>query len=225
MAPIDGAWREIPRTELCEGAVLRNLLHAELSTLNQMLPHDRQFGFGIGELPKDVICFEASLQLPESPTLQQHQGNVGELGGRCVDRAVSLIRLAQAGPIGARLVIRPLSEQIPSAYTLVQTSYIPAVHREHYPGRYVMSAATLETIKKLFAAHWSRDLTETPGLRWFNKAYVEINDDDRLAHLVFGLEQLLLRGETERSYFSFKMALRGAWLLSPPDESRSADFR
>ena len=61
-------------------------------------------------------------------------------------------------------------------------------------------------------------------MRWFNKAYSELNDDDRLAHLVFGLEQLLLKGETERSYLSFKMALRGAWLLAPPDQSRVMTF-
>ena len=42
---------------------------------------------------------------------------------------------------------------------------------------------------------------------------------------MFGLEQLLLKGEKERSYLSFKMALRGAWLLEPPSQSRVQRFR
>lgn len=229
LAPLDGVVQPIDQTELCNGVVLRNLMGEELSVLNQMLAGERTFGFGLGELLAEMVCLEASLPGPvvgtaEEEDLPDHWRYVGETEGGLVEKGITLFRLAQPGPIGARFVIAPLSQNVPSAYTLAQIAIIPAIQRKRYPETYRLSTETLQKIRAIFWKYWTKDLTKTPGLRWLNKAYSELNDDDRLAHLVFGLEQLLLKGEKERSYFSFKMALRGAWLLAPGNESRMEKF-
>lgn len=230
LAPLDGVIKAISQTELCKGVTLRNLEPSEISSLNQILSADQKFGVGLGELPPEIVCLEAQLPSREPSEGQEeawdrHQNHVRETGGGLIHRGITILRLTQAGPVGSRLAIAPLAETIPSAYTLAQIGYIPAVRRRKYPQSYTINSDTLMEIRSLFGEYWNEDLESVPGIRWLNKAYFELNNDDRLAHLVFGLEQLLLRGENERSYLSFKMALRGAWMLEPPNQSRVQRFR
>ena len=74
-------------------------------------------------------------------------------------------------------------------------------------------------------AFWGKKLEKEPGVRWLNKAADEFYEEDRFAHLVFGLEQLLLRDETERSYLNYKRAIRGAWLLGRDRQGRKNVFQ
>lgn len=229
LAPLDGVIEAIQRTELCKDVVLRNLEPIEMSTINRDLSGGKRFGFGLGELPAEIVCLE--MRLPSQDVTGQndawnsHLNYVREIGGNLIRQGVTLLRLAQCGPIGARLAIVPLAPAVPYGYTLAQIEYIPALRRPKYPHSYAINSETLKGIGKFFEKYWHRDLESEPGMRWFNKAYFELNNDDRLAHLVFGLEQLLLRGERERSYLSFKMALRGAWMLEPPSQLRVQQFR
>jgi hypothetical protein len=231
LAPLDGVIQAIPRTELCKDVILRNLEPTEISTINQQdLSGNKNFGFGLGALPSEIVCLEAKLPSQKQGKNQDdgwdyHQNYVRNIGGNLIRRGITLLRLTQGGPIGARLAIVPLTQTVPYGYTLAQIEYIPPIRRPKYPQSYVINSNTLKDIRRLFEEHWHKDLESEPGIRWLNKAYFELNNDDRLAHLVFGLEQLLLKGERERSYLSFKMALRGAWLLEPPSQSRVQRFR
>lgn len=231
LAPLDGVIQAIRRTELCKDVILRNLEPTEISTINQQdLSGSKKFGFGLGELPSEIICLEAKLPSQKQTNNQDdvwdcHQNYVQRICGGLIHRGITLLRLTQGGPIGARIAIVPLTDTVPYGYTLAQIEYIPAIRRPKYPQSYVINSNTLEDIRRVFEEYWNKDLESEPGIRWLNKAYFELNSDDRLAHLVFGLEQLLLKGEAERSYLSFKMALRAAWLLEPPSQSRVQRFR
>jgi len=192
-----------------------------------MISNHTSVWFGILPLEPKKVCLEASiadLQTPSCDTLEKHHKYVRETGGAIADRAVTLLRLLQPGPITCRLVIWPLAETIPSAYTIGQIGYIPGLRREKYPPEYAFNGSTIDRMKQLFDHYWKIDLKTKPGTRWLNKAYAELNDEDRLAQIVFGLEQLLLKGEGERGYYSYKMALRAAWLLEREPAKRMMVF-
>ena len=74
----------------------------------------------------------------------------------------------------------------------------------------------LEKLQQLVADFWDRDksIEEENPVRWFNKSYAEIHLEDKLVDLIFALEQIYLRKESERSYLSYKLCLRGAFLLA-----------
>lgn len=228
IVPLDGIIEQTTEMSLCDGVVLRNLDSSELDRVNQLLFKGPGHFWGIQPFPPEIVCVESRLRQSQTEktgaSLESHHEQIRREGGLVLARVTSLLRLAQAGPIGARLIIVPLAETIPSAYTLAQIEYLPAIIRPKYPPAYKLTASIITKLQELFQKFWKVDLEGTPGIRWLNKANSELNADDAVAHLVFGLEQLLLRGENERAYLSFKLALRGAWLLGAKDGSREEAF-
>ena len=110
IAPLDGLISDIPKIELSSDIVLRNLESSELSRLNQILSGEDRIGFGLGELPPNIVCMETKLprRIPADQgddDWPQHWEHVRNVGGSLIADAISLLRLAQEGPIGSRLAI------------------------------------------------------------------------------------------------------------------------
>lgn len=187
VGPLDGLIQKIPRTRLVDGVVVRNLEPCELSRINDILGEGGRVGFGLGKLPEQAVCLEVKLPASAQTAREwnQHQTNVREVGGALIQRAVTLLRLAQAGPIGSRLAVAPLAESIPSGYTLVQIEFLPPIRHPQYPNVYALGPPVVEEIRRLFSSYWDTDIVTMPGVRWLSKSYLELNEDDRTAPISY----------------------------------------
>jgi len=229
LVPIDACLVHIEPVSLHEDVRLRNLGREELDHFNSLFKHDDALSLGLTVVPSSLVFLEIRL-----PKMQDDHSDAADedpllelrkIAVPLADKALSSLRLLQPGSIGFRGIVKPLADCFQPAYSYIQTSYEPQFQFPEYPYTYI--PPTKNEIDKLlrFAKLWAHDLDGVPGLRWLNKAYAERNFDDRLAHLVFGLEQVLLSDESEKSYLSFKMALRGSWLLEPDPKKRTDLFR
>ena len=200
--------------------VARNPFEDEIESLNAMTKEWIQTQ-ALRKLQPDTIAIECKYSPPtETDAADWHDRFYRDaLSSR--NNALTLLRLAHHGALTARLVVMPGANMPHCGYSLANVSYLPALFHPEYAKKYpgIDSRAV-----DLFGKYWGKDLHKKSGVRWLSKAADEFYEEDRFVHLVVGLEQLLLRDESERSYLSYKMALRGAWLLGEASGDRTVVF-
>ena len=222
VAPLDGLSGQIHPVEVCSDVVMRNPYPDELDLVNRTIAL-LTGSYGIKPMTSNVILMESKTTPPQVETLDEANEYWHKFATSFIEKGLTLLRLAHPGPVNSRFFFRPLANVSMCGYSIGQISMIPAIRRANYPA-YPLPTATDMALSDLFSRYWQRNMDDVMGLRWFNKAYAELNSDDRIAHLVFGLEQLLVQDDNEPSYLAYKMALRGACLLSPPGQERNNVF-
>ena len=212
-----------------DGVIIRNPTHSEITTITNQLSGWPTV-VRLPEIRKDSLLLESSWTLPITEALKDHHEQVDTAGRNFAQQAVSLLRLAHPGPVGMRIVCFPLSERPDCAHTVALVDRLPPFIRSGYPteeNRFYPTAELFDAqTRELFQKFWGKkDLMATPGIRSLNKVYTEDFPADGLADLVFGLEQVLLWKEEETSLLSYKMSLRGAWLVGDSFDERKEVFR
>lgn len=221
VAFLDGFDGRIDPVEVGTAAVFRNPFPEEIKSINSMAK-EWFSSRGLPSVTDRTIVFEATYDPP-----QHHDGAKWQLALMSdVDRfrtnLLSILRLGARGPVTTRLIVLPMADLPDCGYTLTTAGYVPPIRRPYYPIHYNGIDSRVE---HYVSKYWGRDMAKELGVRWLNKSYDEPYEDDRIAHLVFGLEQLLLHGESEKVYLSYKMALRGAWLFGTDVDTREKIFR
>lgn len=211
----------VPARKIHNDVVLRNLTTEELDDINEVI----QIGspFGIGPLTAESLVLEIKANTLPTFKSEKDEERTRRIADGLVGKALTLLRLANAGPIGIRFFVYPMTNAKRPEYGFFQVGFLPLI-RLPEADRYPDPDSAETNLKTVFKNHWNRNLDVVPGIRWLEKTYGELHPEDRLAQIVFGLEQLLLRDESERTYLTFKMALRGAYLLAPADETRFKVF-
>lgn len=220
IALLEGLIREIDTTEISQKFVLRNPKSDEIDSINSLLDINK-----INYLPKlcpNCCLLEINEGIPESRSFQQIGQNVNLHAVKIAIQALTFLRLHQLGNLGIVYVWVPLSQKDNYEPIMLNTPNLriprPQVMDWKFQ-QYVMpdDHSGLECLVKQF---WDKKIHEEGYVRWFNKSFVEWELDDKLTDLIFALEQIYLKGESERSYLSYKLAIRCAALLTEDAQER-----
>jgi Apea-like HEPN len=218
---LEGSRAKMDVLELHANVVARNPFLDEIESLNSMTK-EWIASQALKKLLPDTIAIECKYLPPTQTDGMKWHDEFYKKALSTRNDVLTLLRLAHHGAITARLVVMPGANVPDCGYTMANVSYLPALYHPEYAKHYPPIDAR---VRKIFGAHWGKQLQKQPGVRWLNKAADEFYEEDRLVHIVVGLEQLLLRDESERSYLSYKMALRGAWLQGADASDRNLLFQ
>lgn len=201
--------------------VLRKPYPTEMNEINHRI---KNYFSHLPQIKSNYPLLEVNEKIPSGSTFAEHRRSVKTDGENIILRAITFLRLFQFGHLGFFCYFVPLANEEHCAYSF-QYSY-PHIGPiwNNYSLPYSLPK-DLSHFKSLVGRFWDCKIEEIDAARLFNKSFIERDLEDKLNDLVFGLEHLYLRKESERSYFSYKLAMRCAFLLSDDTASRKHIFK
>ena len=207
--------------EVVDKFVLRKPYPTEMTFINETIK-DRFSHLPLIE--PNYPLLEVSEGISGGRTIAEHRQNLKTDGENLILRAVTFLRLFQFGHLGFFCYFVPLAPTEESAYSFQYTYLQIAPKWNNYSHPYNLPN-DLSQMKSFVSRFWDQKVETDNVVRLFNKSFVERDLEDKLNDLVFALEHLYLRGESERGYLSYKLAMRCAFLLSDDLTSRKHIFK
>lgn len=224
IALLDGLIHEMDPTEISKKFVLRNPKNDEIDSINSFLDRTK-----LNHLPKlcsDRCLLEINGGIPSDKNYEEYKQNVNVHADKLAKRALTFLRLYQPGNLGIAYVWVPLAQMDNYAFTILNTPDLRIPQPRRIPQSQVMNwlyyiekqqyvmTKDYSELENLVVQFWDEKIDEEGFVRWFNKSFIEWELDDKLTDLIFALEQIYLRKESERGYISYKLAIRCASLLA-----------
>ena len=157
-------------------------------------------------------------------TIAEHRQSVERDGENLILRAVTFLRLFQFGHLGFFCYFVPLAPTEESAYSF-QYTYLQVIPKWNNYSRPYYLPSDRSQMESFVGRFWDRKVEADNVVRLFNKSFIERDLEDKLNDLVFALEQLYLRDESEKTYLTYKLAMKCAFLLSEDPVSRKQIFK
>ncbi|MDQ1252580.1 MAG: hypothetical protein QG646_1701 [Euryarchaeota archaeon] len=209
------------KTELIEinnKIVLRNPCQIEIEKINDIIESEKKQYIPALELDS---CL---LEINEDLTGSVWDKDSLEYLFKTITRVLCFFRLHYFSDIGIYCFWLPGSKMSNYGIEFRDTSeeFVPPF----WPG-YTVEYAIPKCIDELecyVSKFWDQKIEEDGAIRWFNKSFHERHLEDKLTDLIFGLEQIYLKGEGERSYLSYKLAMRCAFLIAGDRQERKNIF-
>jgi len=198
-------------------------LHADccLLEVNEGIPADKFFGYRDTDPP--TLYFSsghpAISKIPDGRLISSSYANA------VIARALTLFRLYSSGKISIRQKWMTTAHDSVLHGSPQEITYSHQLGDNSSYGQMYTLPKDISELKSLISRLWSQKIEEIGVVRWFNKSFAEIYLEDRLTDLVFALEQIYLKDEGEKSYLSYKFALRGAFLLAESRKERHDIFK
>ena len=207
--------------EVVDKFVLRKPYPTEMTFINEMIK-DRFRHLPL--IKPNYPLLEVNEGISGGRTIPEHRQNLKTDGENLILRAITFLRLFQFGHLGFFCYFVPLAPTEESAYSLQYTYLQIAPKWNNYSHPYNLPN-DLSQMKSCVGRFWDQKIETDNVVRLFNKSFVERDLEDKLNDLVFALEHLYMREESERGYLSYKSAMRCAFLLSDDPASRKHIFK
>ena len=207
--------------EVADKFVLRKPYETEMNFVNQTIKD------AFSQLPpikSNYPLLEVNEGISGASTPEEHRQNVERDGENLILRAVTFLRLFRPGHLGFICYFVPLARTNDCGYSFRHTYLQTIPQWKNYPRSYNLPG-DLSPMKSFVSQFWNEKVEVNNVVRLFNKSFIERHLEDKLNDLVFALEQLYLREESERSYLSYKLAIRCAFLLAEDPRSRRQIFK
>ena len=207
--------------EIARKFVLRKPYPTEMDFNNQTIKEH------FGHLPliePHYSLLEVNEGISGGSTIAEHRESVQRDGENLILRAVTFLRLFQFGHLGFFCYFVPLAEGKDCAYSF-QYTYLQIIPRWGHYSRPYNLPSDLSEVQSFVDRFWDRKVEADNVVRLFNKSFIERHLEDKLNDLIFALEQLYLRDDSEKTSLSYKLAMRCAFLLSRDLASRKQIFK
>jgi len=214
---------EIEPIEISGKFVLRNPYPAEMIKVNSIIKDEFN---SLPELRPDHCLLEINESIPNAETSEtwlEYHHNIQVYGQKLILRALTFLRLCQFGHLGFVYLFVPGANIENCAYSFLDTRFQTPPKWQYYTCPYDFPENFPE-LESFVGQFWNQKIEEDNVVRWFNKSFLEPHLEDKLTDLIFALEQLYLRKESERVYLSYKLAMRCAFLLAKNREERMHVF-
>ena len=207
--------------EVADKFVLRKPYSTEMNFINETI---KDYFSHLPPIKPNYPLLEVNEGISGGSTFAEHRQKVERDGENLILRAVTFLRLVQFGHLGFFCYFVPLAKEENCAYSFRHTYPQITPKWNNYSQPYNLPS-DLSSIKSLVSRFWDRKIEVDNVVRLFNKSFVERDLEDKLNGLVFALEHLYMREESERGYLSYKLAMRCAFLLSDDSTSRKHIFK
>lgn len=207
--------------EIARKFVLRKPYRTEMNEINLTIKNHFSH---LPPIQSDYPLLEVNEKISSGNTFAEHRRSVKTDGENIILRAITFLRLFQFGHLGFFCYFVPLAKEEHCAYSF-QYSHPHIVPKwDNYSVPYSLPRE-LSQMESFVGQFWNCNIEEINAVRLFNKSFIERDLEDKLNDLVFALEHLYLREEGERSYLSYKLAMRCAFMLSEDTASRKQIFK
>ena len=212
--------------KLNDEASLRTASSKERFFFQDLIQSNQKAGrtFASKTLDRDACVLDAPLAEEALQKLRLSPENMPGVVESFLRRSLTLMRLFKPGAVVLRCVIVPHSNSGDSFF-IGEFNHLPSSGNADKRAFYNLQPDEHDQLKEWAKLPWPKDLAQRPEVRWFNKAYAEPADQERLLHLVTGIEVILFKGDHDRSDLRHKFALRGAWMLGADYQTRRQVFR
>ena len=207
--------------EVADKFVLRRPYPTEMTFINETI---KDHFSHLPPIEPNYPLLEVNEGISGGRTIAEHRQNVKTDGENLILRAVTFLRLFQFGHLGFFCYFVPLAPTKESAYSFQHTYLQIAPKWNNYSQPYNLPN-NLSQMKSFVSQFWADKVEANNVVRLFNKSFVERDLEDKLNDLVFALEHLYLKGDSDRGYLSYKLAMRCAFLLSDDLTSRRHIFK
>ena len=207
--------------EVADKFVLRKPYPTEMNFNNQTI---KDHFSHLPLIKSDYPLLEVNERIAGGSTIAEHRQSVERDGENLILRAVTFLRLFQFGHLGFFCYFVPLAPTEESAYSF-QYTYLQVIPKWNNYSRPYYLPSDRSQMESFVGRFWDRKVEADNVVRLFNKSFIERDLEDKLNDLVFALEQLYLRDESEKTYLTYKLAMKCAFLLSEDPVSRKQIFK
>ena len=207
--------------EIAGKFVLRKPYSTEMNFINQMIKDHYNH---LPPIESHYPLLEVNEGISGGRTWEEHHQRLKTVGENLILRAVAFLRLFQFGHLGFFCYFVPLAKGKDCAYSF-QHTYLQIIPKWNNYSRPYNLPSDLSEMELFVSQFWDRKVEEDYIVRLFNKSFIERELADKLIDLVFALETLYLKNESEGRNLSHQLATKCASLLAEDTVSREQIFK
>ena len=220
IAPLRNLRCNVPSICLSGEYIIRNINDHERNHLNYLREKAHFMPIGVNEY---ILEVPVEQEIEKNFSGEEAIRN-NKKGAEAIEDGIKILRLFKSGLIGFDCILKALADNSAPAYT----SFYSHRYLTRITGEFKLYELTESKEINSLTEFWSKYIdfikTENKALHWFYRSYHEFYSDDRLLDLVFTLENLYLKGDSEKQSLRYKFAIRGAFFLEKEPLKRKEIF-